>query len=301
MGRKQIIVDDDRQCAFCQKKLVQRWNEYRYFYIRRKYCNVRCAGHGHRRVVPDRHCALCQKSLVRRQKEQITTFAKRQFCSKRCSSNHPKRRLQRITSIAAAQEAVLGTHRSEEYKAAARTRINLRILLGEFGTPGKLSDEEIRAVCVDKRLYREIGEQYDITASMVQRIKHGLAYDHVYCEEVFIRPRASFQKGHQMGNLSDDDIRAICADARYYKEISAQYGVSVPTVWGIKHRYIYAHVVVEKLILSPKDHNHRAVNTPDGPFPTCASAARHHEISNTSACRWVKTEKNGWSYAPDLQ
>lgn len=42
--------------------------------------------------------------------------------------------------------------------------------------------------------------------------------------------------------LSDDDIRAIRADARTLEELSAEYGVAPASIWRIKKRTTYRHV-----------------------------------------------------------
>jgi hypothetical protein len=42
--------------------------------------------------------------------------------------------------------------------------------------------------------------------------------------------------------VSVDDVRAIRADRRFYREISAEYGISIRQVCGIKTRSSWAHV-----------------------------------------------------------
>lgn len=47
---------------------------------------------------------------------------------------------------------------------------------------------------------------------------------------------------HPLSKLSEDDVRAIRADSRAVRVIAADYGVSNPTIHGIKARRTWKHV-----------------------------------------------------------
>ena len=55
---------------------------------------------------------------------------------------------------------------------------------------------------------------------------------------------ATQPKGSQQSNakLTEADVKKIRRDTRYNYEIAADYGVSTPNIWKIKHRLNWTHV-----------------------------------------------------------
>lgn len=56
------------------------------------------------------------------------------------------------------------------------------------------------------------------------------------------RARPPQGEGHHRAKLSDDDVRAIRASSEPAKNISQQYGISLPAVYNIRNRKRWTHI-----------------------------------------------------------
>lgn len=114
--------------------------------------------------------------------------------------------------------------------------------------PGRervLSEQEVRDILLDPRVMREIAEDYEISRSLVARIKDRTAS--------YFQTRG-FERGSWEPNLSlatlpvvvassghptvleEADVEKILSDGRTLKEIALDMNVSVSTIWRVRNR-----------------------------------------------------------------
>lgn len=117
-----MIDPSDRVCAACGAPLVQRENEARCDWLRRKTCGHACAARAHSKIAAEareqnqRECRICGAVFVRGPKETATAFNSRETCSRECGNKL------RGQSVREAAEAAYAERLID--KAEARARAN---------------------------------------------------------------------------------------------------------------------------------------------------------------------------------
>lgn len=99
---------------------------------------------------------------------------------------------------------------------------------------GPLTEDEVRAIKVDKRAYFVIAADYSIKPGTVSDIKSGASYAHLANDVESYRP------GN--GKLTDEQVLAIRADSRSLSKIARDYNININTVFKIKHRILHKHL-----------------------------------------------------------
>jgi transposase len=120
-----------------------------------------------------------------------------------------------------------GTHQDNMRDAAAKGRLVIP-------NASKLSVNQVRAIRIDPRKLREIAAEYDVSMSVVSRIRRGKLWGWVEWESPM--KQTMKQWGQENGNskLTADQAAAILNDPRKYREIADEYGISYSTVSSIK-------------------------------------------------------------------
>ncbi len=114
--------------------------------------------------------------------------------------------------------------------------------------PGRvriLSDDEVRDILIDPRVMREIAEEYQISRSLVAKIKNRDAsyfqtrgFERGTWEpngDLATTPIVVASAGHP-AKLDDDDVQKILADDRKLKDVAEEMGISISTVWRVRNR-----------------------------------------------------------------
>lgn len=97
----------------------------------------------------------------------------------------------------------------------------------------KLTDAVVRGIYKDQRVFREIAVEFEVSESVVHRIKVGKAWRHLGLKD---KGRLTRTK------LTDKDVLAIRSDMRSNRDIASGYGVSASNIAAIKRRLTWRHI-----------------------------------------------------------
>ena len=123
-----------------------------------------------------------------------------------------------------------GTHQDNSNDRVERGRQ----ARGEKNGFAKLTQEQVVAIRADPRPFYPIARDYGITEAAVGHIKHKLVWAWLEGNVVF---------GNKRGKLTDDEVRAIRADARSTVEIAREFGIGKNAVWYIRKGLTHQEVV----------------------------------------------------------
>ena len=123
----------------------------------------------------------------------------------------------------------LGTHQDNMADLRAKGRAYGAKGAANFGA--KLNETQVLAIMSDPRSCAEISKQYGVTATMVDKIRNGKSWTHLFDESVKVDRLAAGPT-----KLSPSDRTAIAADPRKQVDIAAAYGVSQGFVSAIKRK-----------------------------------------------------------------
>ncbi len=116
---------------------------------------------------------------------------------------------------------------------------------GEAGNERILSDIQVRDILLDSRIVREIAEDYEVSVSLIKRIKARTASyfqnrsekDKLKLEpnmDLVTLPHVAAPVGPPT-KLTEEDVERIRNDDRKLKVIAADMGISISTVWRVKN------------------------------------------------------------------
>lgn len=106
----------------------------------------------------------------------------------------------------------------------------------------KLSDADVLAIRASGLPTSTLMVMYDVKATTISSILTGISWKHL--DTTTVR-KNNFRRGENSpkAKLTADQVRAIRLDQRRNATIAREYGVSGPTINGIKSRKYWAHVV----------------------------------------------------------
>jgi hypothetical protein len=117
-----------------------------------------------------------------------------------------------------------------------------RSTFGERNNKAKLTETDVQVICADTRTRRVIAADYGVSQTLVGMIKCREIWKHV---DPGTPPKLRGNvRGERNGRakLTENQVRAICADTRTQCAIAADYGVSQPLVGMIKRGKIWKHI-----------------------------------------------------------
>lgn len=116
-----------------------------------------------------------------------------------------------------------------------------RTLRGSDNWNAKLTVEQVAAIRSDPRPARILAAEYGIQRQGITNVRRGRSYG-LPPITTPVQKDPVVGTRHPFAKLTDDDVRAIRADARLLDEIAADYGVSRSLIWRIRTRKSWKHV-----------------------------------------------------------
>lgn len=123
----------------------------------------------------------------------------------------------------------LGTH--QDNMADLRAKGRAYGAKGEANYGAKLTEEQVMAVMADPRSCAEISAQYGVTGAMVDKIRNGKSWPHLFDEAIKAERLAAGPR-----RLTALERTLIVVDPRKQTEIAAEYGVTQGLISAIKRK-----------------------------------------------------------------
>lgn len=104
-----------------------------------------------------------------------------------------------------------------------------------------LNEAMVRQIMVDSRPANQIAADFGVSSESIAFVRVGRSWSHI----TGITERPGYQTGEKRYNarLNEQQVREIRDDPRVHRIIAEQYGVGAGTIWKIKNRIKWAHVV----------------------------------------------------------
>ena len=111
---------------------------------------------------------------------------------------------------------------------------------GEKCYNSKLTVEQVTDIINDNRIYKDIAAEYNVSKSLITKIKCGYAWVHVKVKRV--KKRIAIGEQASKAKLTEQQVLAIRADTRNYKEVIAEHDISNSTYYAIRTKQYWKHI-----------------------------------------------------------